>query len=111
MSQGDHLQCIKQTIQKIRTELGGALADAVTPILYVNNQRCRIQKYQGINPTGTVQEYVFHVGRKAENTVGDCGYVHVLLLAGSLNRRLKLVSMNTENIIGFPCLSQVRFRC
>lgn len=62
MSQGeDQSSLIEKALQQVQVELGGALADAIKPVLYINNQRCRIRQYKNLNPTGTVQDYVFQV--------------------------------------------------
>ena len=62
MSQGeDRLPLIEQALQQVQVELGGALADAIKPVIYINNQRCRIRQYKSLNPTGTVKDYVFQV--------------------------------------------------
>ncbi|MBK7919103.1 MAG: hypothetical protein IPJ94_23135 [Chloroflexi bacterium] len=73
MSQGeDQISAIEQALQQVRFELGGTLADAIKPILYINNQRCRIQQYKSLDPTGTVKDYVFQV---ANHYVMDHDYL------------------------------------
>lgn len=76
MSQGeDQISAIEQALQQVRFELGGTLADAIQPVLYINNQRCRIRQYKSLRPTGTVKDYVFQV---ANHYVMDRNYLDAI---------------------------------
>jgi len=76
MAWGEDIQAfIEQALQQVRAEMGDALADAITPIVHLNNQRCRLRQRHELQPAETVQEYVFQV---ANNYKKDHSYLHLI---------------------------------
>lgn len=62
MCPGDNNQLlIDQTLKQLRPQLGGALADALQPILHLNESRCRIQRHLVLDPRSSLQSYIIEV--------------------------------------------------
>lgn len=57
---------LEQVLRKLRSEVGGALVDALSPILRINEQRSRLCRYIQINPQATIQTYILQVAHYYE---------------------------------------------
>jgi RNA polymerase sigma factor (sigma-70 family) len=60
---------LDQTLKQLRSQLGGALADTLQPILHLNEKRRRIQRHLALDPESSVQSYIVEVATryKADN--------------------------------------------
>lgn len=63
---------LEQALQNMRSEFGGTLVDALSPILRINEQRNRLCRYLHLNPQETIQTYVLQVAHYYEM---DCYYL------------------------------------
>ena len=52
---------LKQTLEQLRPQLGGALVDALIPILHLNEKRCRIHRHLKADPQSTLSSYIIGV--------------------------------------------------
>ena len=71
ISKNDQILLI-ETLEELRSELGGTLVENLPPILRINEQRGRFCRYLKLNPSGTAQTYILNV---AHHYKMDCDYL------------------------------------
>jgi RNA polymerase sigma factor (sigma-70 family) len=63
---------IDQTLEQLRSLLGGALADTLQPILKLNEKRGRIRRHLALDPQSSLQSYIVAMAARYQ---ADCAFL------------------------------------